>query len=552
MSHALSTALLLASAAMLQAQSTLIQNARVFDGVRMLPRASVLIVDAKIQAVGPDLTLPAGAHLIDAAGKCLLPGLIDAHAHIQSPEDLKTAVVFGVTTYLDMFTLHTMAAAMRAEQQAGKAFDRADLRSAGTLVTAPGGHGTEYGVSIPTLAGAKDAQAFVDARIAEGSDYIKLVKDDGSAFGFHRPTLDRQTLAAAIAAAHLRKKLAIVHIATLQDARDALESGADGIAHIYAGPPDPAIVREAAARRVFWVPTLAVNAEGCPEQSAAIADDPRLAPYLSPQAVSNLRARQLAAHFNADACPAMFEAVRQLKAAGVRIFAGTDVPNPGTAHGASLHAELELLVKAGLTPVEALAAATSQPAAAFGLSDRGRIAPGLRADLLLVEGEPDRDIRATRNIAGIWKLGVAISRPAPSPASLPAAPAATADTRPDFTGTWKLNETLSGTPAGGVREVVFIIEHKDPNFKYSATGKRAFNAAFSEAYECTTDGKLPADPAKVSMAGNWQSATLLLSLYKDGKELMKFSFRVSADGKQMTREADLPGGRKIREVYDRQ
>jgi dihydroorotase-like cyclic amidohydrolase len=198
------SALLLASAAMLQAaQPTFIQNARVFDGVRMLPRANVLSVDDKIQAAGPDLAPPAGAHIIDAAGKCLLPGLIDAHAHSQSPEDLKTALAFGVTTYLDMFTFHTMAAAMRAEQNAGKGLDRADLRSAGTLVTAPGGHGTEYGVPIPTLAGPKDAQAFVDARIAEGTDYIKLVKDDGSAFGFHRPTLDRETLAAAIA--HVRR-----------------------------------------------------------------------------------------------------------------------------------------------------------------------------------------------------------------------------------------------------------------------------------------------------------------------------------------------------------
>jgi imidazolonepropionase-like amidohydrolase len=514
------SALLLASAAMLQgAQPTFIQNARVFDGVGMLPRANVLIVDDKIQAAGRDLTPPAGAHIIDAAGKCLLPGLIDAHAHIQSPEDLKTALAFGVTTYLDMFTLHTMAAAMRAEQNAGKGLDRADLRSAGTLVTAPGGHGTEYGVPIPTLAGPKDAQAFVDARIAEGTDYIKLVKDDGSAFGFHRPTLDRETLAAAIAAAHLRKKLAIVHIATLQDARDALESGADGIAHIYAGPPDPAIAREAAARHAFWVPTLAVITQGCPKP---------------------------------EACAAAFEIVRQFKTAGVRILAGTDVPNPGTAHGASLHSELELLVKAGLTPLEALGTATSQPAAAFGLPDRGRIAPGLRADLLLVEGEPDRDIRATHNITAVWKLGVAAARGASVAPPIPAAPTAAAASRPDFTVTWKLNETLSGTPAGGVREVVFIIEHKDPNFKYSATGRRAFNATFSEAYECTTDGKPPADPAKVSMVGNWQAQTLILSLYKDGKELMKFSFKVSADGKQMTREADLGGGRKVHEVYDRQ
>jgi imidazolonepropionase-like amidohydrolase len=514
------SALLLASAAMLSGtEPTFIQNARAFDGIRMLPRASVLIVDGKIQGVGPDLVPPTGARIIDGAGKCLLPGLIDAHAHIQSPEDLKTALTFGVTTYLDMFTLHTLAAAMRAEQQAGKGLDRADLRSAGTLVTAPGGHGTEYGVPIPTLAKAEDAQAFIDARIAEGSDYIKLIKDDGSAFGFHRPTLDRPALAAAIAAAHLRKKLAIVHIATLQDARDALESGADGIAHIYAGPPDPSIAREAATRHTFWTPTLAVITQGCPK---------------------------------VEDCATAFEIVHQMKAAGVRILAGTDVPNPGTAHGASLHAELELLVKSGLTPLEALASATSQPADAYGLTDRGRIAAGLRADLVLLQGEPDRDIRATRNIVAVWRLGVAAAGPVPPHAPLPTTPAATSATRPDFTGTWKLNETDSATPPGGIREVVFSIEHKDPRFKYSATGKRAFNAAFSEAYECTTDGKLPADPAKVSMVGNWQGATLLLSLYKDGKELMKFSFKLSADGKQMTREAGLPGGRKVREIYDRQ
>src|ERR1017187_8108069 len=110
------------------AQPTFIENARVFDGVRMLPRASVLMVDGKIQAAGSGLAPPAGAQVIDAAGKCLLRGHIDAHVHIQSPEDLKTALTFGVTTYLDMFTLHTMADAMRAEQNAGKGLDRADQR----------------------------------------------------------------------------------------------------------------------------------------------------------------------------------------------------------------------------------------------------------------------------------------------------------------------------------------------------------------------------------------------------------------------------------------
>jgi imidazolonepropionase-like amidohydrolase len=103
-------------------------------------------------------------------------------------------------------------------------------------------------------------------------------------------------------------------------------------------------------------------------------------------------------------------AVIALHRAGVPILAGTDAPAPTLAHGLSIHRELELLVHAGLTPMSALGAATSEPARAFGFLDRGRIAEGLRADLLLVNGDPSVDIKSTRDIVGIWKLGVAYER----------------------------------------------------------------------------------------------------------------------------------------------
>src|SRR5262249_34167308 len=106
------------------------------------------------------------------------------------------------------------------------------------------------------------------------------------------------------------------------------------------------------------------------------------------------------------------DAVRKLRSAGVPILAGSDAPNPGTAHGVSIHRELELLVEAGLTPTEALAAATAVPAAKFGLSDRGRIAPKLVADLVLVKGDPTTDITATRKIVGVWKRGQGVDRAA--------------------------------------------------------------------------------------------------------------------------------------------
>ncbi|CAN5911452.1 hypothetical protein BH23ACT10_BH23ACT10_20020 [soil metagenome] len=97
--------------------------------------------------------------------------------------------------------------------------------------------------------------------------------------------------------------------------------------------------------------------------------------------------------------------VGRLTAAGVPVLAGTDAPNPGTVHGASLHRELELLVMAGLSPGAALAAATSVAAEQFGLIDRGRVAPGLRADLVLVGGDPTTDITATRQLTGVWRGG---------------------------------------------------------------------------------------------------------------------------------------------------
>jgi len=103
-----------------------------------------------------------------------------------------------------------------------------------------------------------------------------------------------------------------------------------------------------------------------------------------------------------------FASVRALYNAGVNILAGSDVSEPipilgGLAHGASLHHELQLLVAAGLKPIEALRAATYTPSRRFGLTDRGRIAPGARADLLLVEGDPTINITDTLSILGVWR-----------------------------------------------------------------------------------------------------------------------------------------------------
>lgn len=392
-------------------KTTVFHRARIFDGERVLLADTVLVEEETITAVGSHLALPPEATLVDGTGLTLLPGLIDAHTHTFGPA-LQQALIFGVTTELDMFTDWRLAQSLKEQQAAGEGEDLPDLRSAGTVITAPGGHGTQFGLIIPTITGPEEAQEFVDARLAEGSDYIKIMYDDGKNRGRSFTNMSKETLSAVVAAAHLRGKLAVVHILDYQAAYDAIEVGADVLAHLFFVPmPDGAdIGRLVADHHACVIPTLTVlESVTGGSGGTALANDVWLAPYLSKEDIGQLQ-RQYPPH-GTNVHPRYAEAaLRQLKAAGVPILAGTDASMPGTMHGASLHRELELLVQAGLTPVEALTAATSRPAGVFGLADSGRIAPGLRADLVLVEGDPSRDILATRRIRGVWKRGVETDR----------------------------------------------------------------------------------------------------------------------------------------------
>jgi imidazolonepropionase-like amidohydrolase len=393
--------------------SLLFQSVRVFDGARVLPSRDVLVEDGRIKAIGGNQSPAAGAIVINGTGQTLLPGLIDAHTHAPIAALLQQAVMFGVTTQLDMYS-------DPASIRAAKAFARApgsqaaDLFGAGLGVTAPGGHGTEYSAATPTVAGPDDARAFVDAQVAEGSDYIKVIYDDGLETATPFTSISRKTLEAAIDEAHRRTRLAVVHILSAEAARDAAEAGADGLAHTFVDRvPDGRVVDAIASHRTFVIPTLVMiesltNHSGEPGWTL----DDGLRPYLS-AASSRTFASRFPFHPEAPAnYAAAEESVRAFRSAGISILAGSDGGNPGTAHGASLHRELELLVRAGLDPIEALRAATSVPAEKFHLRDRGRIAPGLRADLLLVKGNPTTDILATRQISGVWKAGVRIDRAA--------------------------------------------------------------------------------------------------------------------------------------------
>lgn len=163
------------------AGTTLVRDVRVFDGRSAHEHRSVLVRDGAIADADYRGKVPADARIVDGKGRTLLPGLIDAHVHTWQHFELP--LVFGVTTQVDMFTGVEVMQRIKKQMNEGRNGGEADVFSAGTLVTAPGGHGTEYPVKIPTLENGGDAQAFVDARIAEGSHFIKVVMEDG--FGDH-------------------------------------------------------------------------------------------------------------------------------------------------------------------------------------------------------------------------------------------------------------------------------------------------------------------------------------------------------------------------------
>lgn len=388
-----------------------IDGARVFDGEKLWPQASVQVRDGRIEAIAVTLDPPADYARIDARGQSLLPGLIDAHVHTWG-NARRDALRFGVTTILDMFSDHRQLADARRARESFDAADQADLWSAGTLATAPGGHGTQFGMDIPTLSTPDEAATWVSARKAEGSDWIKLVREDLHTFTGNAslPTLDDATAAAVISSAHTQGLRAVVHASGQEHARASLRDGADGLVHGFEDAlADEAFLTLAQERKAFVVATLTVVA-GMAGEAAAVHEDPRIAPWLTAEQHQTLAARFGFGKPNPHLIATARENLRRLHASGVTILAGSDAPNPGTAHGAALHEELAQLVRAGLTPAEALVAATSAPARAFGLADRGRIAAGMRADLILVDGDPTKDITATRAITTIWKNGRAVAR----------------------------------------------------------------------------------------------------------------------------------------------
>lgn len=355
-------------------ETTAITNVRVFDGKTLSEPQTVVIDGAVIGAAAASPTRE-----VDGAGAVLLPGLIDAHVHLHDREILEKLVRHGVTTALDMAT---WPADKLAELRDVPGLT--DIRSAGLPAIGPGGiHAQLLGLPPEAIVTEPEqAGPFVAARVAEGVDYVKIVLEAPGGGGPELPAA-----AALVEATHQAGKQVVAHATSVGAYEMAMTAGADIITHSPIGAPLTAEhAKEFAGAGRVVSPTLIMM-----------------------QAVTNYFGR-------AEDFVGSVQSVTELYRAGVPVLAGSDSAVGDELpfqinHGESLHLELELLVEAGLTTVDALRAATELPARHFGLSDRGRIAPGLRADLVLVDGDPLADIRATRNIVRVWAAGTEHNRP---------------------------------------------------------------------------------------------------------------------------------------------
>lgn len=370
----------------------------------------------RIAAVGPETGAPpAGARVIDAAGQTLLPGLFDLHTHLTASavtgvsgdwgKNLKAYLACGVTTVNDYATYSEMFWPMR------------QLLATGTLVgprihmavrmSTTGGHGTEGGwgdFMTLTANTPEQARAQTKRAVAAKPDVIKVFTD-GWRYGTapNLTSMNYETLAAIVEEAHAAGVKVFTHTVTLGGAKIAARAGVDVLAHgVGDADVDDELIGIMKAKGTSYVSTLAVY-----EFKGGMERPTRLAGLLEPEVKAALHPVQAGAGAEAPAerqqrWNHLTGNVHKLFEAGIPIATGTDAGMPGTFHGYATLRELELLVKSGLTPMEALTAGTSGSARALGvLAERGTIAPGKLADLVLVDGRPDEritDLEKTRRV----------------------------------------------------------------------------------------------------------------------------------------------------------
>ena len=409
--RALICLLLLLTATAGWAQPVVIDAARVFDGEEMHGDWRVVVSDGVITAAGPSRTVsvPAGARLVDLGDRTLLPGFIEGHSHIllhpynetnwndqvlreSRAERVARAVVHveaslaaGFTTMRDLGSEGAEYADVGVRTAIEKGvIPGPDLLVAGRAIVATGSYGPKGfhpEVTVPLGAEPADAADLVRVtrdQIGKGADFIKVYADyRWGPRGEAMPTFSVDELRTIVETAASSGRPTVAHAATEEGMRRAVLGGVETIEHGDGGTSE--IFTMMAERGVVWYPTLAAV-----------------------ESILGYGGWQKGTGPEPDRIARKKAAFRAALEAGVEIGMGGDA---GVyTHGTNA-VEMVLMVEYGMTPLAVLRAATSLNADTFHLADRGRIARGLRADLVAVEGDPSQDIEATKAVVWVMKAG---------------------------------------------------------------------------------------------------------------------------------------------------
>jgi imidazolonepropionase-like amidohydrolase len=368
------------------------------------PNATLLVRDGRIVAAGPaaSVRIPAAAERIALDGKVIMPGLINGHGHAGSVQDLATYAAYGVTTVFSLGDEPADVFAARASQaQVPPAHARVFLSGPVLTPTTP-----------------DEARAQVAAVADRGVDIVKIRVDDNLGTARKMPP---EIWRAVIDAAHARGKRVAVHLYYLDDAKALLAAGADYVAHsVRDQPVDSAFVRALVASKVCYTPTLMREVstfvyEGTPpffSDSLFLAHANRswMATVQQPARMEATRTSASAQRYKAQ-LPVAIRNLSVLHAAGVPIAMGTDTGPLGRFQGYFELMELEMMVDAGLTPAQALHAATAGAAACLQVDrDLGTLTAGKWADMLVLDASPLERIGNIRRQHSVWIGGRQLKR----------------------------------------------------------------------------------------------------------------------------------------------
>ena len=403
-----------------------LQGATLIDGSGGPPRTDALIIirNGHIESVARvnEIPVPRGATVVDLAGKTIIPGLIDAHAHVERWATGRY-VAWGVTTVRDLHSNTDSALALRNALNLGSILGPRMFTAGAMIDGVPPTYANASGVAT-----ADDARHAVDKHAVAGVDYLKVYTKITPAL--LQAILDEAGKLGLPVAAHLGKTdaltagragvVSIEHMAGVVQAASGDPSYADAHNSFLAGwtteekgwasLDSQAVARTARAlaqTRVAIVPTLVVHdmlsrldnpllltrpgMEDVPDNAQSVRSVPSLLQrtgWKSADFDAFRRSRRRQDQF-----------VREYKRAGGAIVAGSDAANQLLIPGYSLHEEMALLVGAGLTPLEAITAATRRGAQLLRADSLGILMPGKVADLVVLNADPTRNIAATRNIA---------------------------------------------------------------------------------------------------------------------------------------------------------